>query len=315
MAYFEVLLIVCACIMGSESTKCENRDSLNGILQRLEMLETENKILKKQVEGNEKRNYDLSRKLENLEKRVNFVYENNKKSKVDDEQWIKLEANYSDAELQHSTLLEKYGRGVSSLNNQRRKRISKACFLIFCGKSQFQCCIFGEIVKFNAALPQSKRAEFHCLPCLTNIRLVFFAVPPTTDTTGHVAFHAYLSTSTQSGLRQHHTLVFDSVRVNKGNGYNKGDGIFIVPQTGVYVFTWTVTVQVHGWASVEIVVNEEVIGSAFADGNTSWDEGSGIVLVEVNTGDHVFLRMQENGMHVVNSNARGRTTFSGWKLF
>lgn len=174
MAYFEVLLIVCACIMGSESTKCENRDSLNGILQRLEMLETENKILKKQVEGNEKRNYDLSRKLENLEKRVNFVYENNKKSKVDDEQWIKLEANYSDAELQHSTLLEKYGRGVSSLNNQRRKRISKACFLIFCGKSQFQCCIFGEIVKFNAALPQSKRADFHCLPCLTNIRLVFF---------------------------------------------------------------------------------------------------------------------------------------------
>lgn len=84
MAYFEVLLIVCACIMGSESTKCENKDSLNGILQRLEMLETENKILKKQVEGNEKRNYDLSRKLENLEKRVNFVYENNKKSKVDD---------------------------------------------------------------------------------------------------------------------------------------------------------------------------------------------------------------------------------------
>lgn len=81
------------------------------------------------------------------------------------------------------------------------------------------------------------------------------------------------------------------------------------------MFTWTVTVQVHGWASVEIVVNEEVIGSAFADGNTSWDEGSGIVLVEVNTGDHVFLRMQENGMHVVNSNARERTTFSGWKLF
>lgn len=127
--------------------------------------------------------------------------------------------------------------------------------------------------------------------------VVCLAVPPTSDTMGHVAFHAYLSTSTQSGLRQHHTLVFDSVRVNKGNGYNKGDGIFVVPQT------------------VEIVVNGEVIGSAFADGPGAWDQGSGIVLVEVNTGDHVFLRMQENGQNVVNSNARGRTTFSGWKLF
>lgn len=145
--------------------------------------------------------------------------------------------------------------------------------------------------------------------------VVCLAVPPTSDTTDHVAFHAYLSTSTQSGLRQHHTLVFDSVRVNKGNGYNKGDGIFVVPQTGVYVFTWSVTVQVNAWASVEIVVNGEVIGSAFADGNGAWDQGSGIVLEEVNTGDHVFLRMQENGINAVNSNARGRTTFSGWKLF
>lgn len=145
--------------------------------------------------------------------------------------------------------------------------------------------------------------------------VVCLAVPPTSDTTDHVAFHAYLSTSTQSGLRQHHTLVFDSVRVNKGNGYNKGDGIFVVPQTGLYVFTWTVTVQVNAWASVEIVVNGEVIGSAFADGNGAWDQGSGIILVEVNTGDHVFLRMQENGINAVNSNARGRTTFSGWKLF
>lgn len=62
-------------------------------------------------------------------------------------------------------------------------------------------------------------------------------------------------------------------------------------------------------------MNGVVIGSAFADGNGAWDQGSGIVLVEVNTGDHVFLRMQENGINAVNSNARGRTTFSGWKLF
>lgn len=41
--------------MGSESKICENLDTLQGILQRLEMLETENEMLKKQIEGNEKK--------------------------------------------------------------------------------------------------------------------------------------------------------------------------------------------------------------------------------------------------------------------
>ena len=99
-----------------------------------------------------------------------------------------------------------------------------------------------------------------------------------------------------------------------GDGYHVGDGIFIVPSSGLYVFAWTVTVQVHGWASVEIIVNAEVLGSAFADGPTSWDDGTGIIVVHVNAGDHVFIRMQENGIGPINSNARGRTSFSGWKL-
>ena len=71
-----------------------------------------------------------------------------------------------------------------------------------------------------------------------------------------------------------------------------------------------------GWASTEIVVNGVVSGSTFSDGGTStYDHGTGIVVVEVHTGDHVYIRMQENGIGVVSSNARGRTSFLGWKLF
>lgn len=116
--------------MGSESKICENLDTLQGILQRLEMLETENEMLKKQIEGNEKRNYNLTKKIENLEKRVSFVYKKNKETTADDEQWTIYEANYSDAKLQNSAPLEKHEREVSSFNNQRRKRISKTYFLI-----------------------------------------------------------------------------------------------------------------------------------------------------------------------------------------
>lgn len=125
-----------------------------------------------------------------------------------------------------------------------------------------------------------------------------------------------MSTNTQANLRQHHTLIYDVVKVNRGQGYHQDDGIFTVPSSGVYVFAWTVAIQTHGWASVELAVNGVVFGSTFADGTASdWEHGSGIVVVETHTGDHVYVRMQENGNGVVNSNARGRTSFSGWKLF
>ena len=40
----------------------------------------------------------------------------------------------------------------------------------------------------------------------------------------------------------HHLIVYDLVLINKGDGYNKGDGIFIAPVTGVYAFHFSVCV-------------------------------------------------------------------------
>lgn len=80
------------------------------------------------------------------------------------------------------------------------------------------------------------------------------------------------------------------------------------------MFAWTIAVQTNGWASVEIVVNGSVSGSAFASSSTAWDEAAGLIIVNVNAGDHVYIRMHENGNGVVSSNGRGRTSFSGWSL-
>lgn len=93
-----------------------------------------------------------------------------------------------------------------------------------------------------------------------------------------------------------------------------GDGIFIVPTGGLYIFSWTVTVETNGWASVEIVVNAEVLGPAFSEDHNNWDSGTGIIVVYVNDGHRVLLRMQENGRAVIHSSVRGRTSFSRWKL-
>ena len=123
--------------------------------------------------------------------------------------------------------------------------------------------------------------------------------------------YAYLSTDILANLPQHHTLIFDTVKTNIGLGYHKGDGIFIVPTAGLYIFSWTVTVVGNGWASVEIVVNTEVLGTFFTNEFNCWDSGTWIAVALVNVDDHVFLRMHENGRSVIQSGPRGRTSFSG----
>lgn len=112
------------------------------------------------------------------------------------------------------------------------------------------------------------------------------------------------------------TLVFDTIHINDGNGYSNDDGIFTVPRTGVYAFHWSIKIDVHSWASVEIVVNGTPIGCAATDSESvnDWGTGSELVVTRVNTGDRVFLRMQENAVGYILSNSRARSSFSGWLL-
>ncbi|CAG2227876.1 unnamed protein product [Mytilus edulis] len=49
------------------------------------------------------------------------------------------------------------------------------------------------------------------------------------------AFYAYMSSS-ENNPGPHHTLIFNQVISNIGNGYNQFTGIFTAPSTGIYVF-------------------------------------------------------------------------------
>lgn len=145
-----------------------------------------------------------------------------------------------------------------------------------------------------------------------------FTVPPSPDITEQpVAFYAYMNSYHASSLPSHVTLVFDTVQLNDGNGYNKHDGVFITPRTGVYAFHWSIKIAAHSWASVEIVVNGTPIGCAATESQRvgDWHTGSELVVTHVNAGDHVFLRTQENVVGYLMSNSRARTSFSGWLLY
>lgn len=158
---------------------------------------------------------------------------------------------------------------------------------------------------------------FYIFKTYTSWIFLFNLVPATVAQTEQVAFYAYLSTNTQANLPLHHTLIYDVVRVSKGQGVHKDDGIFIVPRSGVYVFAWTVAIENDGCTILELVVNGEAFGSTFADddGNGGWDHGTGVAVLEAHSGDHVYIRMVRNGEDVVHSDEKERTSFSGWNLF
>lgn len=138
---------------------------------------------------------------------------------------------------------------------------------------------------------------------------------PASTSTGVIAFHSYLSKDSNGPLSLHHILKFDVVPLNKGNGYNVFDGIFIVPVPGTYVFTWSFMSEAHRYVYTELMKNSDIIGTRYADSTTItvWDFATGVVVVDVSQGDHIYIRMGIRSRGKVPSKP-SRTTFSGWRL-
>lgn len=125
-----------------------------------------------------------------------------------------------------------------------------------------------------------------------------------------------MSSATQPITIQH-PLVFDVVKINIGNGYHPSTGVFIAPESGVYVFTWTIRQYDDSHHSAQLMVNNDEIGIIRIHPTNGADiEGTGIVVTHVNAEDDVFVRTHESWNHgVIFSNSGGRSSYAGWKLF
>lgn len=141
-------------------------------------------------------------------------------------------------------------------------------------------------------------------------------MPPTSIPTGLTAFHAYVSKNNSGPLVTHHIVQFDVVTLNRGNGYNAFDGIFIVPAIGTYVFSWYFMSDSQGNVCTQLMRNAEILCTRFADSTTftGWDFATGVVVIDANQGDHVYVRMGQKSLGKVRSVDQGTTTFSGWLL-
>lgn len=112
-----------------------------------------------------------------------------------------------------------------------------------------------------------------------------------------------------------HVLVFDVVRTNIGNTYHSSTGVFIVPETGVYVFIWGFmngNVAVH---STQLMINSDIWGIVRANsGSDVLVQSTGVVVAHVNKGDDVFVKLAYDSQGVVYSEFNSGTLFAGWKL-
>lgn len=136
--------------------------------------------------------------------------------------------------------------------------------------------------------------------------------------TGIVAFYAYMSSVIMNPSTRL-VLVFDVVRTNIGNAYHASTGVFIVPESGVYVFTWTFRSGNGDGHSVQLMINTVEYGSVYHRTLTAVEaEETGIVVAQVTTGDDVYVRIKSihhiGVIHYIQSDSDGRTSFAGWKL-
>lgn len=133
-----------------------------------------------------------------------------------------------------------------------------------------------------------------------------------------VAFHSYLSSTVTIGTQA--TVVFNHESLDLGNGYNPSDGIYTVPESGVYVFSWTILCDLHKAFQTQLVVNGVVMGTSYTDSDeiNDYHQTSQSVVLVLSQGDHVFVRVGDvfrDGKAVVKSDSTlARPTFSCWKL-
>ncbi|CAG2236289.1 C1QL [Mytilus edulis] len=76
-----------------------------------------------------------------------------------------------------------------------------------------------------------------------------------------VAFHARLSKPETPA--KHHTIIFDLINTNSGNGYNKFSGVFTAPVDGIYVFSYTIVPECNSYGAFELVSNRQIQGVVF----------------------------------------------------
>ena len=116
--------------------------------------------------------------------------------------------------------------------------------------------------------------------------MIFLGVLKTTK--NRVMFYARLS-STKT-LHFHSTIKFNVVVTNEGGHYNPGDGVFVAPVSGAYLFSWTALTYDSNYEFTELRVENVVRASVVSSGTGGqYSPGTTTLVCHVDKGDHVWV--------------------------
>ncbi|XP_061432985.1 C1q-related factor-like [Lethenteron reissneri] len=135
---------------------------------------------------------------------------------------------------------------------------------------------------------------------------------PTYYSAPKIAFYA--------GLRNPHegyeVLHFDDVVTNLGNHYDPGSGKFTCSISGTYFFTYHVLMRGGDGTSMwaDLCKNGQVRASSIAqDADQNYDYASNSVILHLDAGDEVYVKLDGGKAHGGNTNKY--STFSGFIIY
>ena len=128
------------------------------------------------------------------------------------------------------------------------------------------------------------------------------------------AFFASMSKDEHT-VGPHHTLIFDSVKTNILNGYNNNSGVFQVPQTGTYAFSYAIS-NIGGSLCIELVRNAAAVDALYTDASNSQDMTGKIYIGYFDANDIVFVRIHSSraGAGYISSDSCGYSSFAGYRI-
>lgn len=107
-------------------------------------------------------------------------------------------------------------------------------------------------------------------------------------------------------------VVFETIDLNEGLGYNASTGIFTAPNGGIYAFDWTTLAWTGQYAFTSLVVNDQFKSWIYCSGGQSqiYLPCSKMTIVKLEKEDKVWIGVYQGPANI----HRHYTSFSGYKL-
>lgn len=126
-----------------------------------------------------------------------------------------------------------------------------------------------------------------------------------------VAFTAIRASRYSQGTNSN--VKFDRTITDLGYGWDSNSGEFKAYYAGAYVFSWSGVSPNSENFRLTLMKNGLEVGQIWGD-RIGYQSGANTVVLQLNSGDRVYLRVSEGELYEPDSSNRGYTTFSGYKL-